>query len=198
MKTVAKRHVTRRSRGMKRTVALLVGVGVLVATAVSNVDAFSCFGTSVMTGNPWQKSVQDDAYFQTGGRAKHKDPATGLIQVFCPVFNTTGYDHFSSDSENTWNDFFLTYKDPDGPGERYRVTAALRYVDTSGRVATIATLDSNKELTGKGSTTTMQTLIEGHDFDFLYRHYYVQIGIYRADTEAAPSVAGFNICGRIF
>lgn len=181
---------------MKIMVSLLISI--LVATAASNVEASACFGTSVMTCNPWQKSVQDDAYFQTGGRAKHKGSATGLIQVFCPVFNNTGKDQFSSDDENTWNDLYITYKDPDGRGLKYGVTAALRYVDTSGQVRTIATLDSNEQFPASTTDTTMQTRIEGHNFDFFNRHYYVQIGINRTDTAAAPDVAGFNICGRIF
>lgn len=181
---------------MKITIPLLVGM--LAATAVSNVEAFACFGTSVITCNPSEKSVQDDAYFQTGGRAKHKGPATGLIQVFCPVFNTTGSNGFSSDSENTWNVLSVTYKDPDGRGLKYGVTAALRYVDTLGRVATVATVDSNEQSPGGTTDTTMRTSIRGHRFDFLERHYYLQIGINRADTAAAPDVAGFNICGVIF
>ena len=181
---------------MKYKETLLVGA--LVAAATGQAHAFPCFGTSMITCNPWQQSVQDDAYFQTGGRAKHKDAATGVIQVFCPVFNTTGQNRFSSDSENTWNDLIVTYKDPDGPGTQYRVTASLRYVDTSGRVKTVATVDSNEQFNAPLTDTTMQTRISGHTFDFLHRHYYLQVGINREDTEAAPDVAGFNICGRIF
>jgi hypothetical protein len=178
-------------------VKLFFWVGVLMAVAIGQAHAFACFGTSMMTCNPWQQSVQDDAYFQTGGRAKHKDPATGLIQVFCPVYNTTGQDIFSSDSENTWNDLIVTYKDPDGTGEAYRVTAALRYVDTAGNVQTVASVDSNQQANAPLTDTTMQTLISGHEFDFINRHYYLQVGIEREDTGAAPDVAGFNICGRV-
>lgn len=181
---------------MKYKTTLLIGL--LMAVAVGQAHAFACFGTSMMTCNPWQQSVQDDAYFQTAGRAKHKDPATGLIQVFCPVFNTTGQEIFSSDSENTWNDLIVTYKDPDGTGEAYRVTAALRFVDTSGRVETVATVDSNQQPNAPSTDTTMQTRIQNHMFDFVNRHYYLQVGIERQDTQAAPDVAGFNICGRIF
>jgi hypothetical protein len=190
-------RTTKRRRAMKSTISL--SVGLLVVAAVSQVHARNCFGTSAMTCNPWQQSVQADAYLQTGGRAKHKNPATGLIQVFCPVFNTfTPFDQFSSDTELTWNDLYVTYKDPDGQGEQYQVTAALRYVDTAGQVRTIASVDSNKQLSGVTSDTTMQTRIEGHDFNFVSRHYYVQIGIYRSDTALEPDVAGFNICGRLF
>ena len=184
---------------MKKNVILIFAIMVFAwASLVDNAYAFACFGTSAMTCNPWQASLERDAYFQTGGRAKHKGSTTGLIQVFCPVFNTTGTNGFSSDSENTWNDFSLTYKDPDADGNKYRVTAALRYLDTSGLVRTIASLDSNQQIPGSTTDTTMVTFIRNHNFNFLDRHYYIQIGINRSDTQAAPDVAGFNICGRIF
>jgi hypothetical protein len=171
-----------------KTAVLVAGMVVLAAPGAANASG-SCFGTSAMTCNPWEQSLHDDAYFQTGGRAKHKDPKTGLIQVFCPVFNTNIFSN-----QAPWNTFSVTYKDPDGPGQKYRVTAALRFVDTAGQVATVAELDSNQQNPGSTTDATMQTSITGNKFDFSSQYYYVQIGIYRADTQAAPDVAGYKLC----
>jgi hypothetical protein len=183
---------------MKTTVTL---IGATVVLATSSVAAHqTCFGTSAMTCNPWQQSLRDDAYFQTGGRAKHKDPKTGLIQVFCPVFNQPvllvppppNIDGFLLSIP--WKVFRVTYKDPDGPGENYRITAALRFVDTTGQVQTVAELDSNQQTPGSTTDATMETQISEHKFDFSNRYYYVQIGIDRKDIQGAPDVAGYSMC----
>jgi hypothetical protein len=178
---------------METRVRVTVIAAVVVFVAPNAAHAWSCSGTSAMTCNPWQQSLHDDAYFQTGGRVKHKDPKIGLIQVFCPVFNPSFFSNtFSSD--DTWNTLSVTYKDPDGPGEKYRIIAALRFVDTTGQVGTVTELDSNEQSPGSTTDATMQARITGHEFNFDKRYYYVQIGIDRQDARGAPDVAGYNIC----
>lgn len=177
-------------------ISLLIPVIWLTIGFVHDARAFACLGTSVMTCNPWHDSVARDAYFQVAGRVKHKGSSTGVIQVFCPIYNTTGRDVFRSDQEDTWNVFRITYLDPDGSGDKARVTAALRLVNDSGIVRTVVELDSNVDGTASEGETTMEKNIIGHVFNFTEQHFYVQISVTRTDTNVEPSVAAYNICGR--
>lgn len=158
----------------------------------------ACFGTAAISCNPWNDSVENDKYFQWGGRVRHKGTKTGTIQVFCPVFNPM-FSHLPdknkfSGSASTWNTFYVTYKDPDEIGDKYKVKASLRSVADNGQIKTIATVDSNKD--GEGAKVTkMQANFGGEKFNFSTTHYFIQASIYRKDTQKLPEFVAYNLCG---
>jgi hypothetical protein len=173
------------------TMAASIGLGLALAAADGQpAEAGSpCLTYSVMTCAPWQESLQADTYFQVAGRIKHKGNATGSIQAFCPVFNNTG--EYSA----AWNDLTLLYHDPDGPQANAQVTATLRYVDNFGRVATVASVNSN----GSSATPDLReaTTIFRHEFDLINRYYYIQVSVRRTVPTLSPEAGGVKLCERI-
>lgn len=146
----------------------------------------TCLGYAAIACTPWDQSVERDALLHTGGRVKHKRQATGLIQVMCPVFDT-------SDSLNvsSWNRLIMLYLDPDGTNTGARVTAALRFVNRAGTVQTVASIDSNQRTsTVFGEETTALQ----HRFNFAENYYYIQASVSRANTTLAPEFGGFKLC----
>jgi hypothetical protein len=148
----------------------------------------TCLGYAAIACTPWDQSVERDALLHVAGRVKHKRQATGLIQVMCPVFDT-------SDSLNTasWNRLTMIYLDPDGTNAGARVTAALRFVNRAGTVRTVASIDSNQ--TFPASTDFGEaTRVFQHNFNFLENYYYIQASVSRANTTLAPEFGGFQLC----
>jgi hypothetical protein len=146
----------------------------------------TCLGYAAIACTPWDQAVERDALLHVAGRVKHKRQATGLIQVMCPVFDT-------SDSLNvsTWNRLTMLYLDPDGTNTGARVTAALRFVDRQGFVRTVASIDSNQRTStvfGEASTAIQ------HSFNFAVNYYYIQASVSRANTTLGPEFGGFQLC----
>lgn len=159
-----------------------------LSTPASLLAQDPCLGYAAIACAPSHQAIESNSYFQVAGRIKHKGTSTGAIQIFCPVFNTTG-----ALETARWNSFSMLYKDPDDIGSASKVTAALRFVATSGRVESVATLDSNQHFPPRTSFREMSTPFS-HTFNFLTRRYYVQITVDRNSADLAPEIAGFNIC----
>ncbi len=167
--------------------SLFLSVAVMIMAGCQAPNVNPCFGFNAVAGIPAHDAIQADSYEDAAGRIRHKGSSTGQIRIFIPVINTTGK---LSDGIK-WDRFTVLYRDHDGTGQAYRITAALQYLDESGSTPIVAELDSNMHSsTGINTMTTNFT----HAFDFTTRHYYVEIRVTRTNTNRGPWVGGFNIC----
>jgi hypothetical protein len=152
---------------------------------------------SHLSGGTWSHAVNacaiDEAdvsrYMVGVSFLSHRGAITGTLTARCNVENlpvTPGGDVLALQ---------LVYRDQDGAGTAYNVSARLLAITNSGAVATIATVNSN---TGPASTS-FQTLIRtfSHDFNFLSNAYYVEVTVFRNDTAQAPAAAIVRIIGLI-
>ena len=145
--------------------SLFLSVAVMIMAGCQAPNVNPCFGFNAVAGIPAHDAIQADSYEDAAGRIRHK----GI----------------------KWDRFTVLYRDHDGTGQAYRITAALQYLDESGSTPIVAELDSNMHSsTGINTMTTNFT----HAFDFTTRHYYVEIRVTRTNTNRGPWVGGFNIC----
>lgn len=170
---------------------LLVFIAILLLSSCqkSSPNLNPCFSINAVAGTPSHETLQADSFEDAAGRIRFKGTSTGQLRLFLPVINTTG----QLTNNVKWDRFKIMYRDPDGNRENYRVSATLQYLDATGSTPTIAELDSNTQASdGINTMTTSFT----HDFDFTNRYYYVEIKIYRQNTNANPWVGGLNLCER--
>ena len=66
---------------------------------------------------PGDPAIQADRYFVTAGSVKHKEKATGLITLYCPVQPTI------VQGGGSYGGIFMTYTDANAPGTTGHVTA---------------------------------------------------------------------------
>ena len=119
----------------------------------------------------------------------HRSPLTGTLTACCNVENlpvTPGGDVLGLQ---------LVYRDQDGAGTAYSVSARLLAITNSGAVATLVVVNSN---TGPASTSfqTMNTQFS-HDFNSINNAYYVEVTVFRNNPAQAPAAAIVRIVGLI-
>lgn len=147
-----------------------------------------CYTYSAIALEPSRETIETNAYFQGAGGIKHNATSTRKIELFGPVINTTGHSLGVK-----WNYFAILYKDPDGKADNSKVEAHLRSVDrTTGKVETIATLNSNERQSGTDPVELSTNFSAKLNFNDNY--YYVQIILTRTKTTLAPEILGFKIC----
>ncbi len=166
-----------------------ISVFLLFASGITGADQASaqCLGYAAIALEPWLPAIKSDAYLQVAGRVKHKGNSTDKIVLFGPVFSHTGSNRVN------WNRFIMFYKDPDGTGSASRVQASLGYLDASGNVRNVATLDSDQHLPSSTGVREMSVAFN-HTFNFFRNYYYVQITVTRSNPNLDPEILGFKIC----
>lgn len=143
----------------------------------ANAGRSSMIAASCVPGDP---AIQANRYFVTAGSVKHKEGATGLITLYCPIQPTI------VQGGGSHGGIFMTYADANGPGTTANVTAQLIRVDQSGNFFPVlsdqtgapALLDSNN------GTTTGHYLEKAvsHTYDFANFYYYIKVDINRTDN----------------
>jgi hypothetical protein len=93
---------------------------------------------------PGDPAIQTNRYFVTAGSVKHRDGATGLITVYCPVPATI------ADGGGSFGDMFMTFTTV---GDDASVIAQLLRIDHSGNFSPVldsagarVLLDSNRAI----------------------------------------------------
>jgi hypothetical protein len=128
---------------------------------------------------PGDPAIQADRYFVTAGSVKHKEKATGLITLYCPVQPTI------VQGGGSYGGIFMTYTDANAPGTTGHVTAQLLRVDYSGnffavtddKIGIPALLDSNN---ASGTSHYLEMGLH-HTYNFDDYYYYIRVDIDRAD-----------------
>lgn len=149
-----------------------------------------CAGRAIIaaaTCVPGDPAIQANRYFVTAGSVKHREGATGLITVYCPVPATI------ADGGGSFGDMFMTFTTI---GDDASVIAQLVRIDHSGNFSPVVDssgarvlLDSNKAVAG------------GHDlegvfnqnFDFDNFYYYVRVDINRSNANSTAIFYGVRV-----
>jgi hypothetical protein len=136
---------------------------------------------------PGDPAIQANRYFVTAGSVKHRDGATGLITVYCPVPATI------ADGGGSFGDMFMTFTTV---GDDASVIAQLLRIDHSGNFSPAldstgarVLLDSHRAVAG------------GHDlegafnqnFDFDNFYYYVRVDINRSNANSTAIFYGVRV-----
>lgn len=90
-----------------------------------------------------------------------------------------------------WNALIVDYTDPDGLGTAYQVKATLYRVNrANGSSVPVVTFDSNSS----ALTTRTEGLIQfAYAFDFKNNEYFVEVNIYKKDTQGNPTVRAVRL-----
>jgi hypothetical protein len=107
---------------------------------------------------------------------RHETGRTGTIVERCNIVEV-------EDTTN-WDRWDITYHDPDGSGNRYRVYLWLYQVNqTTGALTQIATFDSN---TRDALDPIPATVLFNHNFDFTIHAYYLYVTVFRSTADETP------------
>lgn len=133
--------------------------------------------------------VQNDLPFVSAAQGGD----TGKVDLFCPLYNTSDEDSFSSDDTDHWGHWELIARDPDGGELKHDVLAQLHtYSRTNNGSDTISTLSSSLSTgTSIGNMTKYVEDIDEHTFDFRNLDYLITITVVRQN--AADFAAGRSI-----
>jgi hypothetical protein len=136
---------------------------------------------------PGDPAIQANRYFVTAGSVKHREGATGLITVYCPVPATI------ADGGGSFGDMFMTFTTV---GDDASVIAQLLRIDHSGNFSRVSSdggtrvlLDFNRAVAGSHD-------LEGafdHNFDFDNFYYYVRIDINRSNSNSTAIFYGVRV-----
>jgi hypothetical protein len=164
---------------MRAVIIVLICTFTLSFAVPAHAGRSSMIAASCVPGDP---AIQANRYFVTAGSVKHKEGATGLITLYCPIQPTI------VQGGGSFGGIFMTYTDANGPGPSANVTAQLLRVDQSGNFSPVlseqtgvpALLDSNK---GTATDHYMEAAVN-HTYDFNNYYYYIRVDINRTDDTA--------------
>jgi hypothetical protein len=169
-----------------RTVTIVIACILAFSLAMpAHAGRASIAAATCVPGDP---AIQANRYFVTAGSVKHREGATGLITVYCPVPASIAVDGGS------FGDMFMTFT---VVGDTASVIAQLVRIDHSGtfspvldpRTGNRVLLDSNQVVAGSHH-------VEGtfnHNFDFGNFYYYVRVDINRSDSNSTAILYGVGV-----
>jgi hypothetical protein len=160
-----------------RTIAIVVACILTVSLAIPAYAGRAIIAAATCV--PGDPAIQANRYFVTAGSVKHREAATGLITVYCPVPATI------ADGGGSFGDMFMTFTTV---GDDASVIAQLLRIDHSGNFSPVVNsdggtrvlLDSNRAVAGGHD-------LEGafnHNFDFDNFYYYVRVDINRSNSNS--------------
>jgi len=137
---------------------------------------------------PGDPSIQANRYFVTGGSVKHREGATGLITVYCPVPATI------ADGGGSFGDMFMTFTTV---GDDASVIAQLVRIDHSGNFSPVLNAETgNRVLLNSDQVVGGGHDLEGafnHNFDFDNFYYYVRVDITRSNSNSTAIFYGVRV-----
>jgi hypothetical protein len=168
--------MTHRTRNRTVTIAMLTGLLFMVP----QVQAADGEWTTVASACVPDES-SDGLYNLEQARFEFRGASTGQIVARC---NITDPHDWLNVSSPPWNCMDITYDDPDGSSNRYRVRVQLRGArDTDGASGTVTTFDSNVVVDSNPETHCFD-----HAFDFYNNAYYLTLILDRANADANPRI----------
>jgi hypothetical protein len=168
---------------MKRvlTVGLFTMLGVAAHEAGAN-------GLSVPAAACAPASANDAARaFLSNAGWVHTATSTGTINFYCPVSNAQNAT-FPGGDTYVLN---VLYRDSDGVGPNYRVTARLLYRNNAGLYSASGAMDSNAY--GDTGNTTRSVALTPNEAPQPGRLYSVLVTVTRTSTSAQPAFLGIEI-----
>jgi hypothetical protein len=161
---------------------VLGGTGLLVTPSHSASASHQSEGIWAHAVNACAIDEDDISEYMVGPGLNLKAGIVGTITARCNVENLPIIR--ASDNSNTLQ---LVYLDPDGPGTAYQVIAKLRRLSDSGKVFTLATVDSNTRVASPSFQSGLATF--SHDFNFANNVYFVTVTVFQSDTPQVPVAA---------
>jgi hypothetical protein len=161
-----------------RRFALVVAVFV-AGTGAAHAGRSSNMAATCTVGDP---AIQGNLYTIASGSVRHQAGKTGTITLYCPISPTITI------GGGPFGGWFMTFVDPDGPGQNYSIESQIIRSDQSGHVTAVSDV-----LSSNSSTTNYIERALWHTYDFNNYYYYVRINLYRADTNALPIFYGVGV-----
>jgi hypothetical protein len=125
--------------------------------------------------------TSEGMYTLEQARFEFRGASVGQIVARCNI--TDPHDAGNALSP-AWNCMAITYDDPDGFFDRYRVRVQLRLArDTDGASQTITTFDSNL-----AADDNPEVHCFSHTFNFYRNAYYLTLILDRVDAQATPRI----------
>ena len=149
------------------------------ASGIAHAGRSSSMAATCTVGDP---AIQGDLYTIASGSVRHKAGRVGTITLYCPILPTitTGGGPFGG--------WFMTFVDPDGPGNNYYIESQIIRSDQTGHVAAVSPV-----LRSNSSASNYREQALWHTYDFGNYYYYVRINLFRADTSALPIFYGVAV-----
>ena len=179
-----------KAKGLLSLAVVLGGAGLLMTLLRPASASHLSQGTWAHAVNACAIDEANVGQYQVGvSFLSHEATATGPLIARCNVEN------LPIDPGDVLG-LELVYRDQDGPGTAYSVSARLLATTNSGSVVQIAVVNSN---TGPVSTSFQRSQIAtfSHDLNFANNAYYVEIIVSRNNTAQAPAAAIVRIVGLI-
>jgi hypothetical protein len=172
---------TKTVRGTTKILILLAvvfsGTGLLVTPSQPASASHQSEGVWAHAVNACAIDEDDINEYMVGPGLNLKAGIVGTITARCNVENLPVHG----------GELELVYLDPDGPGTAYQVIAKLRRLSNSGKVFTLATVDSNNA-NCPGASPAFQTCSKPFpaDFNFYNSAYFVTVTVFRNDAAQTP------------
>jgi hypothetical protein len=154
---------------MRAVIIVLRCAFALSFAAPAHAGRSSMIAASCTPGDP---AIQANKYFVTAGSVKHRQGATGVITLYCPIQPTI------VERGGSHGGIFMTYTDANGPGKTANVTAQLLRVDQSGNFSPVSTVLNSNSGTSTGHYLEVAV---NHTYDFANYYYYIRVDINRTD-----------------